>query len=322
MPRDGLTGSGQDRAPRRLSVLWGLTALCLLAIGASAGYAIYALQFGPCPPFLRTATARAPSPPGPTRARGGGPLRLAGSGSNVALTRLLVGAYQARSPRPSIVVHRSIGSGGAVRAVRDGVVDLGLVSRPLQEAERQLGLIVIPYARVAVIVAAHPSVAQEGLSRAELLAIFRGEQREWPDGSRLVLLLREAGDSGNLALEGWLPELVAARREAERRGLGRILYSDAEMQAALTNTEGAIGLFDLGALVSQNLAIKALALDGHKPSADNLGSGAYPVFKDLAFVAARRPEGPVAGLLRFVFSAEGEQTIRAAGYLPLGGQAP
>jgi ABC-type phosphate transport system substrate-binding protein len=39
-----------------------------------------------------------------------------------------------------IAVPPSIGSSGAIRAVADGAIDVGLVTRPLTEAEKRLGL--------------------------------------------------------------------------------------------------------------------------------------------------------------------------------------
>ncbi len=315
--------SERDAQPsRRSTALWVAAALLVLALIGVGAYVVRALHFGQRPPFV-TASRGSPPPPAPPSAPSKrGPLRLAGSGSNIPLTRLLVQAYGAAGGDADVVVHRSIGSTGGIRALRDGAVDVALVSRPLESTELGHELLVAPYARVAVVVAAHPSVVDGGLSAAELLAIFRGERTTWSDDRPLVLLLREEGDSSHLALARALPGFARASRQAYEKGLGRVVYSDMDMQSSLMEIEGAVGLFDLGAITAQKLPLKALSLGGVAPSAQSLASGEYAVRKELALVTASPPAARVAALLDFVFSAEGAELTRAAGYQPLARQAP
>src|ERR1700704_6586574 len=64
------------------------------------------------------------------------PLIFAGSGTNLPITRLLVEAFRQHHPENSIEVPASLGSTGGIRAVADGVIALGLISRPLKSQEQ------------------------------------------------------------------------------------------------------------------------------------------------------------------------------------------
>ena len=90
------------------------------------------------------------------------------------------------------------------------------------------------------------------------------------------------------------------------------------MQEALSITAGAVGLFDLGAIVLQRLPVKPLRIDEIAPSEASVQSGRYPFSKDLAFISVEQPGGAAAEFLRFVVEGEQARTLmRASGYIPL-----
>jgi phosphate transport system substrate-binding protein len=293
----------------------GVLVVLVLVLGG-AFVLVSMLERGPRPPFLERATAAdasaLASTPEPDV------LHLAGSGSNLPLTRALAEAH-AEAGGAQYVVHESVGSRGGIRAASDGVIQLGLISRPLVADEQDLGLVVIPYARSPVVVAVHASVADEGVTSEELLDIYRGVKTRWSDGSRIVVLHREQGDSSHRVFERHLPELATISDEAHREGRFRVLYTDAAMEEALVSTPGAIGLYGLG-LIPMDLPLKALRIDGIAPTEANVREGIYPYVKDLAFVTKEEPGELAADFLRFVFSERGQAIIRERSYLPLGGE--
>lgn len=274
------------------------------------------VESGPQPPYLeRPHTPIAEPHPAP---KPSSLLRMAGSGSNLPLTRALADAFLAKRPWLRVRVHESIGSAGGIRATHDRAVEIGLISRPLKPDERQLGFTVIPYARVAVVVAANPTVPTRGLTSEELLALYQGDQQFWSDGSEVVVFLREPGDSGHLAARLAIPGFaeVDERALAERRW--SVLFNDRAMQEALIATPGAIGLLDHGLAIIQDLPLALLELDDKQPSQANVRAGSYPILKDLAFVIPADDHDPLAHeFIAFVFSPEGQKVIRESGYVPL-----
>ena len=251
--------------------------------------------------------------------KGPSPLRLAGSGSNLPLTRRLAEAFMGQPEGCPVVVHRSIGSRGGVQAVQDRRIHLGLVSRGLHPKEQTGSLKVVPYARVAVVVAAHPTVPESGLSREELVSLYAGRKTRWSDGSEVVVLQRERGDSSHLAVGEAIPEFHETDEQARREGRFRVLFSDRAMGNHLVSTRGAVGLYDLGAVVSRRLPLKVLRVDGVKPSKESPHTGLknYPFWKTLSFVSQGSPFGAALRFVRFVRSPEGRRILRGNGYLPV-----
>jgi len=304
--------------PRSVAALrpfvWGVVASILVAITIGSALVVFGRDSGPEPPFLAPGRHARPHRPSP---RPPGEIWLAGSGSNLPLIRELVAAFQASHPAARIVVHPSIGSGGGARATRDGAVDLGLVSRALSPAERGGDLVVIPYARSAVVVAASPGVADTDLRSRDLVAIYDGARMRWRDGARILVLQREQGDSGHQAVSRRVPGFAEVNERAWRESRWRVLYSDRAMQEALLAADDAIGLFDLAAITVERLPLRVLQIDGVAPSPETVASGAYPFVKDLAFVSRGAPHGLAAAFVAFVRSEQGRAVTRGAACLPL-----
>jgi len=101
------------------------------------------------------------------------PLVFAGSGGNLALTRVLVEAYAKVRPEIKIDVPASIGSSGAIRAAAEGAMSVGLIARPLKDEEQKLGLTVLPYARTVIVIGVHPTVADDGITSEDLVRIYK-----------------------------------------------------------------------------------------------------------------------------------------------------
>ncbi len=244
-------------------------------------------------------------------------VHLAGSGSNIPLTRALAEQFHAAHPELHVVVFASIGSTGGVHAAYDDVIDLGLVSRPLRDSEVALNLLVTPYARVPVVVAVNLGVPDESLSPGELVEIYAGRRTAWSDGTPIVVLQRERGDSSHEAVAAALPGFAEANEAAYREDRWRVVDSDQAMQEALSITAGAVGVFDLGAIVLQRLPVKPMRLDGIDPSEASVQSRRYPFSKDLAFVSVDQPGGAAAEFMRFVDGEQARRLMRASGYIPL-----
>ncbi|HME92358.1 MAG TPA: substrate-binding domain-containing protein [Myxococcaceae bacterium] len=244
-------------------------------------------------------------------------LEIAGSGAMTPLASELATAWRGKADELRAQVEPSIGSGAGVRAAAEGAVYLGMVSRPLNDAERQLGLRVIPIALDVVVLATHSKNPLEGLARSELKAIFSGDQRQLEDGTPITPLLRDPQESANEAIERVFPELSSLRLEAYRTGRFRVLYHDDAMGAALSLTPGALGVFSLGAIQSWKLPLKPVAVDQVVPSLAAAEEGRWKATRVLAFVARPERLERAKRFVDFARSSDGGQLIARSGYLPL-----
>jgi len=247
-----------------------------------------------------------------------GVLRLLGTGAMAPLARNLATAWMAtpEGKRWRVVVEPSVGSGGGARAASDGAVDLGMVSRPLNERERGLGLVVATVARGAVVLAVNRSLPLSGLSGGEVERLYGGEAVASGEGW-LTLLLRDREESANAALERWLPSLMPLREQSYRQRKARVLYHDEAMREALAATPGGTGVVDLGAVIDGRGLLKGLAIDGVEPSVAALADGSWKATRELSFVYRPERAARARGFLTFAASSQAFSIYAASGCVPV-----
>ena len=246
------------------------------------------------------------------------PLIAAGSGVNLAITRLLAEAFLKSHPGTVIQIPGSIGTRGAIKAAADDAITFGLISRPLARDELAMGFTERLYGRVPVVLAVHPGVPEAGITSRELIDIYRGTKTTWRDGRTIIVQAREKSDSGFGVLQDRLPGFRAAYQESLAANRWSVYYTDQEANQAIARTTGAIGVSDLGMIRTEGLALKALTLDGVTPGPETLAKGTYPLGRDLAFIyrETRLPEAGKA-FLDFVRSDKAGRILQSHGYIPL-----
>jgi len=245
------------------------------------------------------------------------PILLAGSGSNLPATRLLVKAFNRLHPEIYFETPTNIGSAGAIRAVADGAVAIGLISRPLLGDEKNLGLFVDTYARTAVVIGSHPLVKDDGITFNELNSIYRGNKTTWKDGQKIIVLNREPGESSIYVLEENVPGFREIYADSIKKKRWPIILKDEGMNNKIATVPYSIGFSDVGAITSQKLKINILKLNGIYPSAKNVLNNTYPLYKTLSFVY--RPERLTPAMktyLSFACSPEGNKVLLKNGYIP------
>ncbi|RMG96734.1 MAG: hypothetical protein D6705_10450 [Deltaproteobacteria bacterium] len=297
-PSDPAMSEPWDRRPLLV------VALVLFAAAATVAWA----AVGPTPPAAR--------PDGATvlPTTDDGVLDLAGSGSNLPSMRLLARRFSDATGIP-VRVHASIGSSGGLAALRARVVDAALVSRPLRPNERAEGFEAIPYALTPVVVAVHRTVPLRSLDAAALADLIAGRVTTWPDGTPVVFVQREPGDSSFEILAKAHPEVAEADARARRAHLHPVAVHDADVWPILGEMPGAIAIVAEGDL-RHHPDVRPVTFEGKRPTVAAVVTGRYPYRKSLALVLP--PDAPEAlrRLAAFVTSDEARTLLREAGYAP------
>jgi phosphate transport system substrate-binding protein len=256
------------------------------------------------------------------RARGDEQLRASGTGSALGAMRRLAAAFEKASPGDRLAVLPSVGSGGAIKAVAQGALDLGLVGRALEPGEQALGLVALTYARTPFVFVAGPRSGATGVSTEEVVRIYGGQMARWPTGERVRVILRPKADVDNLVLRAISPELAAAVDAAfSREGL-LMAATNQECDDLATRTPGAFAPSSLTQIVADGEPLEPLAWNGVAPTLANLASGAYPLEKTLRVAVRAAPKPAVRRFLAFLGSAAGQKILMDAGSLPLPVQLP
>ncbi len=261
---------------------------------------------------LLAATSPAPA--------GGGlpePLRLSGTGSSLGALRLLAEAFEKANPGQAVRIFPSVGSSGAIKAVADGALDIGISGRPLHPAEQASGLLALPYARTPFVFAVGSRVGAPGITAVELARIYRGEASAWPDGERIRLVLRPRTDVDTLYVRSLSPELDAAMEVALGREGMLMAATNQDCNDALSHIPGSLGPSTLTQLLTENRPIRALAWNGVAPTLEHLASGAYPLSKPLLLVVRTGPSAAVRRFIAFLGTPVAAGILERTGNLPL-----
>jgi phosphate transport system substrate-binding protein len=240
-------------------------------------------------------------------------LRIGGSGGALASLQLLAEDFKKDHPAAAIVMVPSLGSGGGIKALLAGAIDLAVVSRPLKAAEREQGAMAADYARTPFVFAAAAHVKAAGISTPELLGIYSGELKTWPSGHALRLVLRPQAESDTDIVKSISPAMSRAVNTAHAREGMIIAPTDKANADSLETVHGAIGTTTLAQLIAEKRALQPLALDGMMPSLQTLDDGSYRYAKTFSLVTTSNPSLLVQQFIAFVRSSAGQQILEKNG---------
>lgn len=214
---------------------------------------------------------------------------------------------------------RGGGSGVGITALLDGTIDIADASRPMkpEEIEKAKTRGIEPFATViakdGIAVIVHPSNPVTKLSMKQLKAIYTGRISKWGElggkSNQPIVIVSRDTSSGTfetfkkLALKG-----------AKVRNDALMLASNQEVATTVAKTPGAIGYVGLGYLSGK---VKALEIDGVKPSQKTVVSGEYKLSRPLFMYTNGKPKGLAKKFIDFVLSLAGQRIVEDLGFVPL-----
>lgn len=233
---------------------------------------------------------------------------LGGTGSGLAPLRRLVSALRLEA---SFVPN--LGSGGGIKALTAGAIDLALASRPLTDAERSAGLVDRVLFRTPFVWAVHSAVMVQRLAFTELVAYYAGRVERWPGGETVRLVLRPDSDGDTQLARSLNPDLAQALTAAARRPGMRIAMTDDEAVADIERIGGALGATSMAIVLSQDRRVRVLEVDGVAPGVDTVADGAYRYTKTVHAVTRAEPGAAVQQLLRRLSDAAARKVMLQLG---------
>jgi len=202
------------------------------------------------------------------------------------------------------------GSSAGIQAARSGAADIGTSSRELKPEEKDLTEIVVARDGLAVIV--HPGNPVSDLSISQVRQIFAGEKQNWKEfGGRdkaITVVTREEG-SGT---RGAFQELVMGKVRIAKGAI--VEDSNGTVREIVAGDPDSIGYISLGLV---NAAVKALDLDGVKPTDANILENRYRLVRPFLFVTKGPAGAQAKDFIDFVLSKEGQDLIKNEGLIPV-----
>lgn len=243
-------------------------------------------------------------------------LKMGGTGCAQGSMELVAKAFGKSNPGTKVeMILQSLGSGGGIKAVSKGAIDIGLSARLINDEEKKMGLSAIEYAKTPLIFVTKKDVKISGLSTGELVKIFGGATATWPGGERIRLVLRPATETDILLVRKISSEMSKAVDTALSRQGMAIAMTDRECADIIEKAPGGFGIITLTQIISEKRPFKILSFNGLTPSPKALKDGSYPLFKSLYLITKTEPSVWVRKFIDFVRSSEGRKILEESGNL-------
>lgn len=246
-------------------------------------------------------------------------IRIGGTGTWLGTMKLMVQEFNKIRPGENLTVLPSLGSSGAIRAVVDGAIDLGVSARPLTEQERSQGANAVACAKTPFVFATSISSKVSDLALSELIDIYSGKVTRWSDGELIRLVVRPEADADTVLLRKFSADMSSALSAAlARKGL-RMADTDQDNAQALETLAGSLGTSTLAQVLSEDRVakLKVLAVNGVAPSVPSLANASYPYSKTLYLITGRNAKPLTLAFVAFVRSSAGQAVLARSGSLAL-----
>lgn len=239
-------------------------------------------------------------------------LTIGGTGSALASMKILGQAFERAHPGLTVKVLPSIGSTGAIKAVSEKTIDIGISSRPLNE-EDDSGIFATLYARSPLIFVANKNVPASNITSEGIIEIYNGEKTFWPHGRRIRTPLRQSNEIDFQIVKKISPEISKAIDVAMSRPGMLTVLTDQENADIIEKTPGAFGISTLAQVIAEKRQLNVLSYNGVRPNMKNLASGKYPLSRFYFVVIQAIMSEPVRQFLAFMRSAHGKSILEENG---------
>ena len=241
-------------------------------------------------------------------------LRIGGAGAATGFLPELFAPFE-RSDATKLTLIPNLGSGGGLRALEDGVLDVVVSGRALKPEELKHGLTPgreHPHAVRAGDIAGPPKRSQEQGHRRHLQVAKRRPGRT---ERRSGIILRPKSDSDTSILGGMFPGMVAAIEDARRRTDIPIAATDQDNASLAERVSGSLAGSSFTQIKTERRALRFVAIDGVEPSLEHFQTGAYPYGRPLFFILPARKAPAAERFIAYLRSGAGQAALHATGNL-------
>jgi phosphate transport system substrate-binding protein len=242
-------------------------------------------------------------------------LTLTGSSTVAPLAAEIAKRYEEQHPGVRIDVQTG-GSSRGVHDAREGLADIGMVSRTLYDNEHDLRAYTIAIDGITMIV--NKSNPVTTLTRNQIVDIYTGRIRDWSgvsSGSGAIVVENKA--EGRSTLDLFLEHFKVNASEIR----ADIVVGDNEQAVkVVAGNRLAIGYVSVGAAAFESdngIPIKALPLDGVEPTVAAVASKRFPIIRELNLVVKQSPEGLAKDFIAFAQSEKVDDLINDLFYVPI-----
>ncbi|MDH5479577.1 MAG: phosphate ABC transporter substrate-binding protein [Nitrosomonas sp.] len=242
-------------------------------------------------------------------------LVLTGSSTVAPLVGEIVRKYESMHPGVRIDVQTG-GSSRGINDTRNGIADIGMVSRALKPNEKDLHAYTIALDGVSVIL--HASNPVSVLSKQQIADIYTGKITNWKSvggaDARITVVNKAEGRS---TLELFLQYFQLKNSQIKPH---IIIGDNPQGIKTITGNPHAVGYVSIGAAeyeAKRGAPIRLLALDGVDASVAHVHSGAFPLSRPLNLITSHVPQGLAQHFITFARSQQTHELVEAQYFVPI-----
>ena len=208
------------------------------------------------------------------------------------------------------------GTSRGIHDVRQGLADIGLVSRALKDDEKDL--VAFPIARDGIGVILHASNPVPHLTDAQVAAIFTGQVAHWKSlGGRDAPITVVHKAEGRSTLELFCRYYGLRNADIKAHV---VIGDNAQGIKTVAGNPDSIGYVSLGSAeheAGRGTAIKLLAVGDVPATTANVANGTFPLSRPLNLVVPKAPEGLAKEFIDYARSEKVHDLIRRHGFVPV-----
>lgn len=244
-----------------------------------------------------------------------GKLVLTGSSTIAPLAAEIGKRFESRHRGVRVDVQTG-GSGRGIADARQGLADIGMVSRALGADERDL--LAFPIARDGICLIVHAGNPVASLTDEQVVAIYTGLISNWKDVGGLdaqITVVNKAEGRSTLELFLRYFHLDAPQVKAH------VIIGDNEQGIkTVAGNPNAIGYVSVGSAeyaATHGVPIKLLPMGGVAASIETVRAGTFPLSRELNLVTRVLPQGLAKAFIDFAQSADVHDLIADQYFVPL-----
>jgi phosphate transport system substrate-binding protein len=216
-------------------------------------------------------------------------------------------------------VRVDIQTGGSSRGVADtrqGLADIGMVSRTMKDEEKDLHA--FPVARDGVGIILHKENAVQALTDEQVVTIYTGKITNWKDvGGKDAPITVVNKAEGRSTLEVFLHYFKIKNTDVK----AQVVIGDNEQGVkTVAGNRHAIGYVSIGTAEydeSQGIPIKLLSVGGVSASTETVRNGTFPISRPLHIVTRIPPVGLAKAFIEYAQSKTVHDIIKQQYFVPL-----
>jgi len=216
-------------------------------------------------------------------------------------------------------VRIDVQSGGSSRGVADarqGLADIGMVSRAMKEDERDLSA--FPVARDGVCPILHQENPVQALTDEQVVAIYTGKITNWKavGGTDAPITVVNKAE-GRSTLEVFLHYFKLKNVDIKAQV---VIGENEQGVKTVAGNRNAIGYVSIGTAeydAAHGVPIKLLPIGGVAASTESVGKGIFPLSRPLHIVTRTPPVGLAKAFIEYAQSKAVHDLIRQQYFVPL-----